>query len=281
MNACPVSRAQEIDGAQGSLVSARQVSSTEQVRTISPISDSSPANNAEYENAALWAREYSPRSENGSEEEIDFQPEEDIALDNPRKLEYRSASIESIKDELNKWAGPRGYCIVIQRSKKDREGNVKKVYLCCDRSRESLSSIDEEHRRRTHTASQRIQCPWACYLLRNSDSQDDIFWTLHLPNGENKWREHNHKATYTLASHISLRQQALRGEVGEDIHTFFQLKTLKPAEIYHTLHQVHDDAPIRQKDIHNLLYRWRKAQGNGLDAHRLSFFISIIVETGS
>jgi hypothetical protein len=29
---------------------------------------------------------------------------------------------------------------------------------------------------------------------------------------------------------------------------------------------MHDGAPILQKDIYNLLHRWRKAQRHGLDA---------------
>lgn len=91
-----------------------------------------------------------------------------------------------------------------------------------------------------------------------------FLWTLRLPNGEIEWREHNHEATYILASHISLRRQAIR-EVGEEIRKFFQLKTLKPADIYHTLHRVHDNTPVCQKDIYNLLHRWRKAQRQGLD----------------
>jgi hypothetical protein len=138
--------------------------------------------------------------DNGNEEEIDSHLEEIIPLDNPRKLQYRRVFVDTIKDEMNEWAGPRGYCIVIRRSKKDNEGNVKKVYLCCDRSRESNSSINEENRRRGYTTSQRIQCPWACYLLRSSDSENSPLWTLHLPNGETQWRQHNHEATFTCIS---------------------------------------------------------------------------------
>jgi hypothetical protein len=130
LNANPNSRerARSIS-VQESLISGMQVSNTEQVLTASQISNSWPENDTDYEAVAFWPGEHSHWSGHGSEEEIDLQPEEIMPLNNPKKLEYRSPSIEAIKDELNNWAGPRVNCILIRRSKKDKDSKLK-VYLC-------------------------------------------------------------------------------------------------------------------------------------------------------
>jgi hypothetical protein len=50
--------------------------------------------------------------------------------------------------------------------------------------------------------------------------------------------------TSTVASHLSLRRQAFRSEIGEDIRTLFQFNTLKPAENYYNIYQMHDNISI-------------------------------------
>jgi hypothetical protein len=80
-------------------------------------------------------------------------------LENPELREYNGHFIETVIDELNEFAGPRGYCIVRRRSKRDANGEVSNVDLCCDRSRVSESTIDESTRKRRQTSTQRIDCP--------------------------------------------------------------------------------------------------------------------------
>lgn len=189
-------------------------------------------------------------------------------LDNPALREYPAHFIETVIDELNEFAGPRGYCIVIRRSKKDINGKVSNVDLCCDRSRKFESTVNENTRKRRRTSTQRIECPWRCYLKRrdNPDIEDSSIWTLCLPKGETEWRYHNHPPSETEAAHRTIRRTAFRGKLGDEIRKFFALRTLKPSDIYHTLHQLHGDAPITQKDIYNLLYSWRRAQRKGMSS---------------
>lgn len=188
-------------------------------------------------------------------------------LENPGLREYKSRCVEIILDQLNEFAGPRGYCIVRRRSKKTPDGLVSHVDLCCDRSRVSESTINESTRKRRHTSTQRIDCPWRCYLKRSDspESEHGSVWTLHLPKGETEWRNHNHYPSQIQAAHRYLRRKAFRGELGLEIQKFFRLRTLKPSDIYHTLHQRHRDASITQTDVYNLLFSWRRAQRNGMN----------------
>lgn len=48
------------------------------------------------------------------------------SLDNPALREYPAHFSKTVIDELDEFAGPRGYCILIRRSKKDINGKVYK-----------------------------------------------------------------------------------------------------------------------------------------------------------
>lgn len=134
--------------------------------------------------------------------------------------------------------------------------------LCCDCSQVSKSIINERTQKRRHTLTQRIDCPWQCYLERTNDPsiEGSSIWTLRLSKGETEWQNYNHHPSKAPAAHRYLRRKAFRGELGHEIQKFFRLRILKASDIYHTLHQLHRDAPITQADVYNLLYSWRRAQ---------------------
>jgi hypothetical protein len=103
-------------------------------------------------------------------------------------------AVELVKE----WTGPRGYDVVIVRAnKRDRDSDVFKVYLRCDRGAKYIHRIDDDYRKRKYTNTRADQCPFCAYLLRRSPFD----WELKVTNPS-----HIHLPSEDLAAHLGLRR---------------------------------------------------------------------------
>lgn len=122
-----------------------------------------------------------------------------IAFAPPEKLLYPYTTPPQLTiDEINDWCGARGYAIVTQRSKKDRDDNFSKVYLRCDRGGRYECEIDETARQRGNYTIRRQECPWSAYLLKQGNQ-----WLFVLRDPS-----HNHEPSTSIDSHPSLKKLA-------------------------------------------------------------------------
>lgn len=197
------------------------------------------------------------------EEAVEIKP-----LDNPQKMIYDADSYKAVRDEMNEWAAPRGYAIILAGGiKKDKDGQVRRVRLRCDRGGSYQPSTNQTGRHNMRTTNKRIDCKWCFYLRHVVKESGATVWEVHLPDGETEWRSHNHEASISPAAHVIHRQTALKygGPIRNEIYHSFDLGIMKPGQIYaETLKTFGADEPITRKDVYNIIDRWRRHRRQGL-----------------
>ena len=100
---------------------------------------------------------------------------------------------------INDFTGPHGYALVKKRTKNDKLGNVKTVYLQCNRGGIYRSRLEEGNRKRNR-ATRCSECPFDAVLRF---SKEVYAWSLDVRNPA-----HNHGPA-PASTHPSLRRQEL------------------------------------------------------------------------
>jgi hypothetical protein len=80
------------------------------------------------------------------------------------------------------FAKAHGFAVIKQRTTKDRQGNLKQMYLRCDRGGTYRELSSSQHMRRTR--SRRSGCPFSAVVDKSKRSES---WSLRIRNPE-----HNH-----------------------------------------------------------------------------------------
>ena len=164
------------------------------------------------------------------------------------KKTYRTA--EELIRNVNEEAGLQGYALRKDGYKKDKYGEIRKIWLACDRGGKYRSKISEEQRKRQRT-SRACDCPWKGYALRSGGSAG--LWSLILKDST-----HNHQPT-SAESHPLHRQLTtndlsfIAGETRRRIAphlTTSELRILNP------------ERPIKKKDVYNARTKLR-SEKNG------------------
>ena len=115
------------------------------------------------------------------------------------------ATVDTLLYQVQQHAGQEGYAVVKQRSKPDKYGVVRKIWLRCDRG----GKLRDRHgNRRIHGTSRLNECPFKAVMRRNGSE-----WVLEVEDGS-----HNHSATLQVA-HPSLRRLALTPDTKQAIVT--------------------------------------------------------------
>ena len=148
-------------------------------------------------------------------------------------------SLEQLTASINIFAGSQDYAIVKQRTKKHpKTDRVVKAYFRCDRGGKPE---DKEHdRKRKHTATRLIDCPFSCFAVDKVNEG----WVLVVRDSS-----HNHEPT-SEGSHPSLRKLAMTKEVMTSIDTQFRAQAT-PSQVISSLRLEDDDCILRTKDIYN------------------------------
>ena len=169
-------------------------------------------------------------------------------------------SLEDLIQRLNEHAGPRGYAIVLARTKKNKDGNTRKAWLICDRGGRVREPRGQSRR---HTASRAIACPFSMIAIREKES--DI-WFLEVVKSE-----HNH-ASSLAGAHPVHRKMAITAEVKDEISRQLTVQTA-PSKVISSLRipdlttGINWDDPanprvvnpmIKPRDIYNLKAQLRR-----------------------
>jgi FAR1 DNA-binding domain len=117
---------------------------------------------------------------------------------------------------INNFTRDYGYALTTARSKRDKgDGEIKVIYLHCDRSGIYRSQINEEHRVR-QKSSRLSDCPFRAALRRRKGFN---YWTLECTN-----EQHNHGPapvhTHPTLRHMDLEARApqIQGQLASGIH---------------------------------------------------------------
>lgn len=168
----------------------------------------------------------------------------------PPSSNSRYVSFEELRLAVNAHAASQGYAIVTKRSKKNKRGVLRKVWMFCDKSRVFKS---EGHGRR-ETSSRSTECPFELI----ASSVDDSNWSFEVTHAE-----HNHSATLSGA-HPVHRKIAMTTEVQKTIQTQ-TLVNAAPKSILSAIRLNADDENplITSRDVYNQRHEIRaKALGS-------------------
>src|SRR5687767_6387921 len=86
-----------------------------------------------------------------------------------------------------------GHTAEVLRSKKSRNGQVRKIWLCCGHGRQYKDHRPDFARKRK-TCSRKIGCPWLVIIQRNIALDGEIKWYVKPQSNI-----HNHPLTYSMA----------------------------------------------------------------------------------
>ena len=115
----------------------------------------------------------------------------------PPSTEKTYVTAEELIKNINEKAALQGYALRKEGYKKDKRGEIRKIWLACDRRRKYKSKIDEDQRKRQRT-SRACDCPWKGYALCSGGFAG--LWSLILKDST-----HNHQPT-SAESHFLRRQ---------------------------------------------------------------------------
>ena len=99
---------------------------------------------------------------------------------------------------VNQHAADQGYAVITKRSKKTKDGEVRKIWLSCDKGSKYIS---KGYGKRL-SSTRLTECPFELIAHRNPETSQ---WNLTIKNSE-----HNHPAT--LAGAHTVHRKAARTE---------------------------------------------------------------------
>ncbi len=152
--------------------------------------------------------------------------------------------LEALMQAANSHAKSQGYALVKQRSKKNNKGELKKVYLRCDRGGRYLDKAAPLGRTRYHT-SRLIECPFSATA---SCREGEWYLDIRLP-------DHNHEGSLVPSAHPVHRQ--LSEPVRQSIASL-SAAGARPQLIASSLRLNDPNIAIRASDIYNARYQIRQ-----------------------
>lgn len=145
--------------------------------------------------------------------------------------------------ELNDHAGPEGYAVVLQRTKKSKLGVTRKAWIICDRGRKPHEPVGRDRR---HGSSRHVACPFKLTAFVEEDTSFPWFLEMIEPS-------HNHDPSEPGA-HPALRRKAMSGETQDEISRQLSIN-VAPSQVLSSL-RVDDpavnNAHITRRDIYNI-----------------------------
>lgn len=168
----------------------------------------------------------------------------------PADLQHLTA--EGLQQLIQLHARNQGYAVVKSRTKNDKKGELKTVWLICDRGRPLRESTGTK---RIHGTSRRNDCPFEIVLRRSLDLG---IWIIDLKNGT-----HNHTGSLPVA-HPSQRK-ILLDQHKDMIASAVKNKQMPAAIVAAIRAQDNEDSPsITRRDIANEKARIRREALRGL-----------------
>jgi hypothetical protein len=138
------------------------------------------------------------------------------------------------------FAKGHGFAVIKQRATTDRGGDLKQIYIRCDRGGTYHGPSSKQPSRSTR--SRLNDCPFSAVIAKSKRSGS---WSLRIRNPE-----HNHGPSPSSQSHVRYRQEDM-----DTLRPFIiqQLENrIKPSQILDTVHQEYPNAAIHIRDIYNL-----------------------------
>ena len=113
-------------------------------------------------------------------------------------------SLETLISSVNEHAASQGYAITTKRSKKDKKGGIRKVWMQCDQE----GKFKRRRIGKRETATRRNECPFALTAQRDLETEE---WDFVVTDSH-----HNHPPTLA-GSHPTHRKIAMTEEVKKTI----------------------------------------------------------------
>lgn len=155
-------------------------------------------------------------------------------------------SLEIAESSICEFAKSAGFAVVRERSKPDKNGNVRKVWLMCDKS---LTCASASSKRRT-SGSRKTNCPFRAVIQRQQKTPD-WYVTITDPN-------HNHEPSQNPEAHPAHRKRS--AETKSTIKSLTDRK-VKPRKILQTLQN--QGVTITAKDIRNDIQEYKRQKITG------------------
>ncbi|MCJ1268636.1 hypothetical protein MMC22_008524 [Lobaria immixta] len=157
----------------------------------------------------------------------------------PPSTQKQYTMAEKLIEGMNQEAGLQGYALRKDIYKKDKRGELRKIWLACDGGGKFKTVVNENERKRQQT-SRACGCPWKGYALRLEGIEGP--WSLVLKNDS-----HNHPPTRAEA-HPLLRQLSTN-----DV-AFISNETRRQIDPHLTtteLRTQNPERPLKRKDVYN------------------------------
>ena len=157
----------------------------------------------------------------------------------PPSTRKEYATAEGLLENINKEAGLQGYELARRGYKKDKRGELRKIWLGCDRGKSYKPTVNEDDRKRQQT-SRACECPWKGYALCTGGIGGS--WSLVLID-----HTHNHKPTraeaYLLLRKLDAEDRAfIANETHQRIGPYLTTSKLRARQ---------PDRPLKRKDVYN------------------------------
>lgn len=181
----------------------------------------------------------------------------------PPPLDRVYASLEEAETEIFAFAHRKGYSLSRLRSKVNKGGEKRKVWLACAQAgdyRNVRDYLTEETRKRK-TSSCKTKCTFCVVLQRfvtEPDAENALGkteWRLELENGE-----HNHPAATDISAYPAARR--LKGDEQQTIREMSDAGA-DPKVILATVRQRNPECALIVKDIYNQKAQLRNVDLNG------------------
>lgn len=150
------------------------------------------------------------------------------------------SNIETLVYAVNQHARGEGYAVVKERTKKNKDNKVYKVYLRYDRGGKYVDK-SQPGRRTRDTGTRLINCPFPV----TGTVQENGFWKVEARNAE-----HNHFPSLFASGHSAHRQLSLTINVRQSIADMITAG-IQPRPILSSLRQEASDLLLSARDVYN------------------------------
>jgi hypothetical protein len=145
-----------------------------------------------------------------------------------------------LKCKVQEHAVAHGFAVTTLRSKKNKKGEIYKIWLKCDRGgKYRARNLTPENQVRL-TSSRCIGCPFSAVGKKNELNE----WVLSIPEPG-----HNHPPSHTRSAHPSFQQ--LEAPLYQDQIAQLSQSGSEPRQIMSTLRQANPNLGLITSDIYN------------------------------
>lgn len=145
--------------------------------------------------------------------------------------------LDALMQAANLHAKQQGYAVVKQRTKKDKKGQLHKVYLRCDRGGKYLDKANPYGRTR-YSGTRLIDCPFSAIGTLKEGQ-----WYLDIHQSD-----HNHDGTMVPAAHPQHRQLST---VAQQSIASMSEAGVAPQAIISSIRLEDPEVAIQARDVYN------------------------------